>query len=150
MSPLRSATISIAAFSLLAISAASCKTYTIPVDSFKQQFDPSVATSNRTVTTVGPWRGRYSYRTLNVDSIRVVDKKGNIAWLKSGPSLEMRVTQFGSKRTVFFFDLTRFDGDTLEGSISRLIPTWKKKIPISTISKIEIQNGGKNYYYKKQ
>jgi hypothetical protein len=134
---------------LLLMGLLACKTYTIPVDSFKHQFAPSKASPSKSVTTIDPWGKRYSYHTLNVDSIQVVDKNGKTTWLKSAPSLEMRVTHSGGKRTVFYFDLTRFDGDTIEGSISRLIPTWKKKVPISTVSKIEIQNGGKNYHYKK-
>lgn len=133
---------------ILIVTLISCKTYTIPVDSFRKQFSPSVAPSSRPVTTVSPWGTHYTYHTLNIDSIQVIDKKGKVSWLKQSPSLEMRITHSGGKRTVFYFDLTRFNGDTLEGSVSRLVPAWKKKISISTVTKIEIQNGGKNYHYK--
>ena len=112
---------------------ASCKTYTIPVESFKKQFEQANAKGIKSVTTVGPYGDHADYNTINMDVIVAMDKQGREIALKVSPSLEIRFTHSGRK-TTFYFDLLRYDGDTIDGGRSRFMPALRKKISIATVS----------------
>jgi hypothetical protein len=77
----------------------------------------------------------------------VTNKKGDPATLKNGPAIEIRITDTSKKRTIFYFDTIQFDGENITGSTSRFIKGMGKTIPLSTITKIEVQNGGKRFKY---
>lgn len=124
----------------------SCKTYYIPVDSFKEQF---AGTGMREVTTQGPVGDRAKYITYSIDSIQAVDKTGNPVTIINSPSVEIRFTDTSNKKTVFYFDMIRFDGEHITGRQSRFVSAFKKTISIGAVKKIEVQDGKKNYRYVK-
>lgn len=101
------------------------------------------------MTTEGPTGKKVKYRTYNIDVIHAVDKNGKPVILPAGPAIEMRITDASNKRSVVYFDLMRFDGKNIVASQSRLIPSIKKTIPISSVKTIEVQNGGKRFRYVK-
>ena len=127
----------------------SCKTYYIPVDSFKQQFVGMDTSNMREVTTQGPAGDRVKYKTYPIDYIHAVDKAGKSVTIPNSPSIEIRFTDTSNKKTIFYFDLIRFDGENITGRQSRFISAFKKTIPISSVKKIEVQDGKKNFSYVK-
>ena len=125
----------------------SCKTYYIPVDSFKQQFAGMDTSKLKEVTTRGPMGDKVKYKTFPIDFIKCVDKKGNPVELKNSPSLEIRFTDNKDKKTIFYFDLISVDETYVSGVQSRFITSIKKTIPLNTIKTIEIQDGKKRFSY---
>jgi hypothetical protein len=125
----------------------SCKTYQIPVESFKEQFANSSTSELKTVATRDPYGGLTHYQTRLADVIYCIDKEGNPVKLQRSPSLEIRITDTNNKRRTFYFDLMRVDQTSVTGSISRLFPGWTKTIPLAAIKKVEIQDGKKKYSY---
>jgi len=125
----------------------SCKTYYIPVDSFKQQF--AGLSPSREVTTRGPAGDKVTYMTYPIDTIKCIDNKGEPYNLPNSPSLEIRFTYDNNKRTIFYFDLIKINDSLLTGGQSRFISSIKKTISLNSIKKIEIQDGRKNFRYVK-
>lgn len=125
----------------------SCKTYYIPVDSFKQQFAGMDTSKFKEVTTRRPIGDKIKYKTFPIDFIKCVDKKGNPVELQNSPSLEIRFTDTNNKKTIFYFDLISVDKTYVSGVQSRFITSIKKTIPLNTIKTIEIQNGKKKFSY---
>jgi hypothetical protein len=125
----------------------SCKTYYIPVSSFKQQFEGMDTLKLREVTTRGPMGDKVKYKTFPIDFIKCVDKKGNPVELQNSPSLEIRFTDTNNKKTIFYFDLISVDKTHVSGVQSRFITSIKKTIPLNTIKTIEIQDGKKKFSY---
>ena len=125
----------------------SCKTYYIPVDSFKQQFKGLDSSKLKEVTTRGPVGDKVKYLAYPIAFIKCVDKNGNAFELKNSPSIEIRFTYNSNRRTIFYFDLLRVTDSTITGGLSRIIGTYRKTIPLSTVTKIEVQDGRKNYKY---
>lgn len=124
-----------------------CKTYYIPVSSFKAQFAGLDSSKLKTVNTRSPFGGVAEYKTYPINVIECFDKKGNKFSLANGPAIEIRFTDTNNKKTVFFFDLMRVTDSTVTGSMSRIIPSLRKTIKLGAIKKIEVQNGGKKYQY---
>jgi hypothetical protein len=125
----------------------SCKTYYIPVDSFKKQLSGFDSSNMREVTTRGPVGDRVTYKTYPIDIIRAVDKSGNPVNIPNSPAIEVRITDTANKKTILYFDLIRFDGENIIGGQSRFISSIKKAIPITSVKTIEVQNGRKNFRY---
>jgi hypothetical protein len=125
----------------------SCKTYYIPVDSFKQQLSGFDSSSMREVTTRGPVGDRETYKTYPIDYIHAVDKSGNPVTIPNSPAIEVRITDAANKKTIFYFDLIQFDGETITGRQSRFASSIKKTIPVSSVKAIEVQNGRKKFRY---
>src|SRR5574338_72115 len=125
----------------------SCKTYYIPVDSFKQQLSGFDSSNMREVTTQGPSGDRETYKAYPIDIIHAFDKSGNSVDIPNSPSIEVRITDMANKKSIFYFDLLQFDGENITGRQSRFITTIRKTIPISSIKTIEVQNGRKNFRY---
>src|SRR5450755_1379097 len=119
-------------FSITIIFLSSCKTYYIPVDSFKEQFAGLEPTKE--VITRGPGGDKVTYMTYPINSIKCVDKNGTAYNLIASPSLEIRFT-YGdkNKRTIFYFDLIRINDTLLAGGQSRFIPSIKKTISLNSI-----------------
>lgn len=137
----------LSAASLLLVSLVSCTTYYIPVDSFKQQFAGMDNSSLREVTTRGPAGDTVTYLTYPIDVIHCVDDKGNPVELVNSPSIEIRFTDTSNKRTIFYFDLMRINGNAINGGQSRFIPSIRKTISLGAIKKIEVQDGRKKFRY---
>ncbi len=126
----------------------SCSTYTITPEQLKEQF--IAAGEGMDTVKVNNPLFRFSnitYTANRIKKITVLDKQGLINYLDNSPSLEMRITQKNGKRQIMYFDTTELRNDTLYGSNSRFLKT-QRKVPFDSIAKIEIQDGGKNYYYK--
>lgn len=131
---------------------ASCKTYTIPVDSFRKQMiaasSENMKESEINTPLIGNnWRN-IKYYSNNVEGLFVVDKKGEELYLRNSPSIEMRVTHINGKRYYFYFDTVILENNVLMGSRSRFISGLTRNIPLDSIVKIEVQDGGKKFAYQ--
>ncbi|WP_243472767.1 hypothetical protein [Winogradskyella sp. MH6] len=127
----------------------SCKTYTIPVESFKEQMKNTNSSNMKDVTVNNPLTyGSISYSANNIDRIIVVDKNGNSSYLNNSGSIEMRVTHKNGKKYHMYFDTVILENDTLKGGRSRFVQSLERQIPIDSIVKIEIQDGGKKFNYQ--
>jgi hypothetical protein len=126
----------------------SCSTYLIPIDSFKKQFNGIDSTKFRRVLVSGPIGESYSYDANPIVFINCVDKSGNPHELINSPSIEIRFT-YGekNKRCIFYFDRIFVSDSCVVGVQSRFFSSIRKTIPLKTISKIEIQDGKKNFHY---
>jgi hypothetical protein len=134
-------------FAGIVSTAYSCKTYYIPVESFKAQLSKFSESDLREVRTMGPFAGQSTYMAYPIDTIRAVDKKGNPVNIVNSPAIEVRITDTTNKKRIFYFDLIQFDGENIVGGQSRFIPSIKRTISVGAIKKIEVQNGGKKYHY---
>ncbi|MES2808301.1 MAG: hypothetical protein V4619_06735 [Bacteroidota bacterium] len=123
----------------------SCKTYYIPVDSFRQQFKG--LERSKYVTTQTPLGSKQSYDTYPIAFIKCIDKNGSETALKNGPSIEIRFTTNDNKKTVFYFDLMSIYQDTVLGVKSRFVPNIKEKISLTNVKSIEVQDGKKKFKY---
>ena len=130
----------------LAVFLSSCKTYYIPIDSFKKQFWGMEKMTFKKVTVRGPIGDKVTYQTFPFNYVNCIDKKGNTVQLKIIPSLEIRFTDIDNKRTTFYLDRIFVNDTAVTGAQSRLM-TINKSIPISSIKKIEIQDGKKKFSY---
>jgi len=129
----------------------SCKTYTIPVDSFREQMTVPGSEKLRVVEINNP--ALYTYKNIryeanSLESIVVVDKKGDKVKLGNSPKLKMRITRKNGKKNILLFDTVIVENDTLKGARSRLMQNLRREIPLSDIEKIEIQDSGKVYKYQ--
>lgn len=124
----------------------SCKTYYIPVDSFKQQFAGMQQSQMEKVTVQGPIGERTTYKTFPQDSVDCIDKNGTRIRLEKAPSLEIRFTDTNNKKTVFYFDRIFVTDTSVTGTYSRILGLTKN-ISLNSIKKIELQDGRKNYRY---
>ncbi|WP_129460391.1 hypothetical protein [Flavobacterium stagni] len=130
----------------------SCKTYTIPVQSFKEQMQGITADSMKKVNVRMPLplpgsSTKTTYFSNQIQTIRVVNKKGEAVNLANSPAIEMRVTLRNNKRYHFYFDTVILQNDTLMGGRSRFASSLIRKIPMDSIVKIEVQDGGKKIEY---
>jgi hypothetical protein len=124
----------------------SCKTYYIPVESFKEQFKGIDSTKLRIVKTRGPAGDVAEYLANPIDSIRCFDKNNNPLKLKNSPSIEIRFTQYNKKRTVFYFDRVCLQDTLIIGEMSRFIQ-YRRSISIKNVILIEVQDGHKDFKY---
>ena len=127
----------------------SCKSYTITTESFKEQMNNANSSTMKEVTVNNPLSfGNISYSTNNIDKIIVEDKNGSKIHLDNSGSIEMRVTHKNGKRFQMYFDTVILENDTLKGSRSRFVQSLTRQIPIDSITKIEVQDGGKKFNYQ--
>ena len=127
---------------------ASCKTYYIPVDSFKEQFASIDSTDLVLVRTRGPMGDIALYEANPFDFIQCLDKAGNAVELRNGPSIETRFTTSGGKRTILYFDRIFLEEGIIYGYRSRFLG-YPTEIRFSDVTLIEVQNGKKNFKYVK-
>jgi hypothetical protein len=125
----------------------SCSTYTIPVDNFKKQFAGMDSSKMVIVNTQGPLGSIVQYQTLPIRYIECIDKKGRPFQLTNSPSIEIRFTDVHNKKTIFYFDLITVTDSTVVGRQSRMIKSIHKTLSLTSIKKIEVQDGRKNYHY---
>ncbi len=134
---------------LFCVVMASCTTYTIPVESFREQMIGETSENMKKVKVNNPiFYSDIKYNSNNIKRIIVTDKDGKRTYLDNSPSIEMRVTHLNGKKYHFYFDTVILENDTLKGSRSKLIQVFDREIPMDSIIKIELQDGGKNYNYK--
>ena len=127
----------------------SCTTYTIPVNSFKEQMMKVDQETLKEVEINNPLTYRNIQYTSNaIERIIVVDKDGKRTYLDNSPSIEMRVTHNNGKKYHFYFDTVILENDSLKGSRSRFVQNLSRAIPIDSIVKIEVQDGGKKFSYQ--
>lgn len=127
----------------------SCTTYTIPPENFKNQITRSDNSKMKEVQVNNPLLYKdFKYLSNDVKYLTVYDKKGQEKRIPNSASLEMRVTLLNGKRKYFYFDTVILQNDTLKGGKSRFMSSLTNSIPFDQIVKIEVQEGGKNYYYK--
>jgi hypothetical protein len=124
----------------------SCKTYHISIDSLKKQFSDIDSSKFKEVIVKGPAGEVYRYKANPITQIKCSNKRDKLVEITNSPSIEMRVTH-GGKKTIFYFDQTYVDDSLIIGVESRFISTARKSIPLKEISKIEIQDGHKNFRY---
>jgi hypothetical protein len=122
----------------------SCKTYYIPVASFKEQFKGIDSTKLKIVSTRGPVGDIAEYPANPIDYIKCVDKNNNPFELKNGPSIEIRFTTKNNKRTIFYFDRIFIKDTLIIGEMSRFL-RFRKSISINNVKLIEVQDGHKNF-----
>jgi len=137
--------------SFLSLITISCKTYYIPVQSFKEQFNGIDSTKLRLVNTRGPAGDVAEYFANPIDYIKCVDKNNIPFELKNSPSIEIRFTENNNKRTIFYFDRVFLQDSLVFGEMSRFVRI-RKGIPLGNVKLIEVQDGHKNFRYleKKQ
>lgn len=128
----------------------SCKTYTIPVDSFKKQMVRATSENLKEVEINNPlnYSRGIKYRSNTIERLEVVDKNGNMAYLDNSAAIEMRVTLQNGKKRILYFDTVVLENDTLKGGRSRFAQGLTLKIPMNEIVKIEVQDGGKKFNYQ--
>lgn len=127
----------------------SCKTYTIQLESFEYQLVNAKRNQMSEVEINNPlFFGNLKYAANNIITVNVIDKKGNKLTIPNSPSLEMRLTHKNGKKFHFYFDTIILEKGTLIGSRSRFVPNLTRSIPMDSIVKIEIQDGGKNFKYQ--
>lgn len=134
------------AFLILVIS---CKSYTIPINSFKEQLIEANSSTIKDATINNPLlSGTITYATNNLEGIIVINKSGARTYLKNSPSLEMRVTHKNNKKYHMYFDTVIIEDGLLKGARSRFIQGLNRQIPIDSILKIEVQEGRKKFKYQ--
>ena len=122
----------------------SCKTYYIPVESFKSQFKDVNPRTMLVTTTRGPLGGMYVYPANQIRYIECVDKEGKPFLLENTPSIEIRFTDKKNKKTIFYFDGVYLSDTLIIGDRSRFIGA-QKTISLNNIKLIEVQDGHKNF-----
>ena len=123
-----------------------CKTYLIPVQSFKEQFNGIDSTKLRLVKTRGPAGDVAEYLANPIEYIKCVDKSDMPYELKISPSIEIRFTEKNNKRTIFYFDRVFMQDTLIIGEMSRFV-RFRKGISINNVKLIEVQDGHKNFKY---
>ena len=128
----------------------SCKSYYIPIDSFKQQFTITDSSQLKSVI-LGGGALLYTekYLTKDIDSFDCIDKKGRHHSLRMSPKLEVAISyQKGKKarKAYFYLDRTYVGKDSVTGYRSRFFGL-PKSIPLQNLKQVKVQNGHKNFYY---
>src|ERR1700739_3856882 len=132
---------------LLALFFSSCANYYISVSSLKEQFTGIDSTKLREVGLSGPMVFDVHYKANPIRMINCTDKEGKPFQLANGPSIETRITYgYKNRRIVFYFDRVFISNGMLYGVESRMMSFITNKIPLDSIKKIEVQDGGKNYH----
>lgn len=127
---------------------ASCANYYIPLSSFKQQFAGIDSSKYKEVIVAGPIGERYTYFANPIKRIQCEDASGNKYELQNSPSIEIRFTHGAENyRTVYYFDRIYVSDCCVHGVQSRFMESVKSTIPLKDITKIEVQDGGKNFQY---
>ena len=129
----------------------SCKNYTVAVDSFREQMTQPGNEKLRKVEINNPMPYTYTnirYEANSIDSITVIDKKGQPVRIENSPRLEMRITRKNGKKYILLFDTVIVENDTLKGARSRMLQNLRREIALNDIAKIQIQDSGKVYKYQ--
>ena len=135
-------------FLLGVLSFTGCTTFQIPVQSFRQQFAGVDMRSLQEVRVNGPYGMpiRYLANLSKIPTIKCVDANNKEVILQNSPSIEVRFTHNG-KRNIMYFDRLFIKDSAVVGSPSTFMPGLMHVIPLRDITKIEVQDGHKNFHY---
>jgi len=125
---------------------ASCKTYYISLNSFKEQFAGIDSTKLRIVYTQGPLGDIVDYPANPIDLIQCTDKQNNKLELENSPSLEITFINKKNRKTVYYFDRIFVHDTLITGYLAKSI-MHKKSISLNSVQRIEIRDGKKNFTY---
>jgi hypothetical protein len=121
--------------------------YTISLESFKEQFGNMMDLEWKEVKVKNPNGMINKYKTFPIEIIKCKNDDGKEVLLKIKPSIEMRITYSNNKKSVFYLDRIRVENNTVFGHQSRFFRFITKEIHFREISKIEIQDGKKQFKY---
>lgn len=99
----------------------------------------------KTIRIKGPLGESHIYKADTIQFIQCFDKNDQPVQLRNSPSIEIRFTH-GKQKTVFYFDRIFLTDSTVSGVQSRFMPSIQKTIALKDITKIEVQDGGKNFH----
>ena len=137
------------AIGFMVLTLTSCKTYTIPLESFREQMKNTNSATTKAVTVDNPLAfGNIAYDANNIDRIVAEDTDGNKIVLNNSGAIEIRVTHKNGKKYLMYFDTVLLENDTLKGGRSRFVQSVKRQIPMDSIVRIEVQDGGKKFNYQ--
>jgi hypothetical protein len=129
----------------------SCSTHTIPMDNFRNQMINAKSKNMKDIEINNPlFYKNIKYSSNNIERLVVLDKKGTKMYLDNSPSIEMQVTHNNGKKYIVYCDTVILENDTLKGGRFRFVQSLTREIPIDSIVKIEVQDGGKKFNYKRQ
>ena len=125
-----------------------CATFQIPVQSFREQFTGVDMNSLQQVRVNGPYGMPISYlaNVARIPTIKCVDSNNKEVVLRNSPSIEVRFTHKG-KRNIMYFDRLFIKDSAVVGNPSTFMPGLMNVIPLRDITKIEVQDGHKNFHY---
>lgn len=135
---------------LILLVVSSCTTYEMPLNTFKERFAQIELEDLKEVEVKGPFGETYRYKTHPLETVQLLTKSGEVKVLRVKPSLEMKVTHDGGKKSYFYFDKVILTDKYLYGDRSRFSDAFQKKILLDKIEKIEVQDGKKNFKYIEQ
>jgi hypothetical protein len=115
----------------------SCKTYSIPVSDFKNLFEGKERTKD--YSFAGPMNMFVSYKIYPIDSIKGIDKKGNIRFLKNSRSMEIRVADMNNKNHNIYFHSIRIIDSMLVGTETLEANDWQLSWETSTPDPLSIK-----------
>ncbi len=124
-------------------------TYTLTIDQFKSLFKGMNDDLLVDATVVGPNHAIFRYKIYPIEVIECYNKKDNLVLIKNSPALEIQFTDNNNKRTGFYFDLLRVNGNIISGGDSRYFSNRIKTIDLSTVNKIELRKLKKGLKYTK-
>lgn len=133
----------------LMLMAQGCANYHLTSADLVRQFEGIDSTKLRSVTVRGPIGEHVKYLANPIVALECSDRAGNSIQLPVTPSVEMRVTTVSGKRSVFYFDRVFLSDSLLVGVQSRFVGSFRNTIPLKDITKIEVQDGKKNFKYVK-
>lgn len=121
-----------------------CTTLSMPVEGLRARLGSA---GMRPVVVQGPWLERLEYEANDIAVIHCFAKDGTPHELRNGPSIEARSMLANGKRRILYFDRLMLKDDTLIGHPSRIVGSMTVKIPCEQITKVEVQDGKKGYFY---
>lgn len=129
----------------IALSMASCASYTLPVKSLESQLSNSSEELRAVSSGGGLVFSGVASDSLLTNGLRRVecrDKKDSPVEIEVNPNILMRVMDRNNKKTVFFFTTVLQRDEAIEGTTSMILGT-RKAIPLADIQKIEIDKSRK-------
>src|SRR5271157_3088514 len=133
-------------FVLLFLGCIGCRTYYIPLQSFREQFKGFDSTNLRIVNVLNSKGNVYKYIANPIDDIRCVNIFNRPVTIKNSPSIEIRLKRKNDKKVVLFFDSVILKDSLITGKSSRALGS-SQYIPIKQVRRIKIHNKDKNDHY---
>lgn len=136
-------------FCILLFAMVACSTYTIPIESFRQQFKDIDTTDFKMVkinVPLGLTETPSHYSANPIENIICYDGDKETT-LPNGPSIEIRFTEKNDERIIFYFDTIYLADSLIFGAQSRYFPSIRDTVNMNNVKLIEVQDGKKNFYY---
>jgi hypothetical protein len=113
--------------------------YVTPDDFIKQVSENQKKSQSMVFLPAAPLFFASRYDANNIRKILCKDKDGNLVYLFPDRNTQLEITSKSTKDLVkMYFDTVFFEGNTLVGLRSRLIPGMTREIDLTDIEKIEI------------